>query len=709
MHDTRQPPFLKHAENDGFIKFTGDGKTERVHYVAADHSERWADPEEKVRAEFWAELIYKYEYRPERIRFEVKVPRRTPGDLADLVIYGDKDDELKAPYLVFECKRADVSDAEFTQAIEQACGNRANLAAPFCGVIAGMTRRFLRFDDARKYPPGERDRNILADIPIRYGKPPAWRFYKGGFRMEKGKRVVATDLPAIPREELRAAIRKCHQTLWEGGRRSPITAFGEFCKLIFVKHRDEKNPEREDGQPYAFQRGDETAEHLANRIYKLYDDEKELDPTVFEGRINVEPPILAQVVEHLEGISLDRTELDTKGVAFEEFMGGFFKGVFGQYFAPRELIGFAVEVLNPERKQLVLDPACGSGGFLLYALDHVRREADRRFPTHRTDAKQSRNHWTFWHDFAEKNLFGVEINEELARVAKMNMIIHDDGHTNIVGHDALDFFQRPKDADGQPTGENRSYLYDRNKTLRAGKFDLILTNPPFGSVVKRTEKGEGYLEQFDLRNYIGKSATGTESNESAKGEADAKRGAKAVKERASIKTEILFLERVHSFLKPGTGRTAIVLPDGILTNSSLQGVRDWMLAHFQLLAVVSLPQFAFAHYDAGVKASLVFLRRLKDGETVPDSTPIFMALAENIGYDATGRKTFTVMVEKEEPGVEKIELQSCDLFDFRVHYEWNTASPKKADWSERHREIIPDTGLVARWRAFEKDPAPFFV
>ena len=706
MPDQTQPPFLKHAINDSLVRFTGEGKTERIHYVAADHSERWADPEEKVRAEFWAELIYKYEYRPERIRFEVKVPRRTPGDLADLVIYGDKDEELKAPWFVFECKRADVSDAEFAQSIEQACGNRANLDAKFCGAVAGLTRRFLRFD---KFPPGERDKNHI-QMPVRYGKPPQWRFYKGGFRIEEGKKVAATDLPAIPREELRAAIRKCHQSLWEGGRRSPIAAFGEFCKLIFVKHRDEKDTTRQDGEPYTFQRKtEETAEDLAARIYKLYAHEQELEPDVFTDKINVEPPILAQCVEHLEGISLDRTELDTKGVAFEEFMGGFFKGDFGQYFTPRELIGFAVEVLNPEKKQLVLDPACGSGGFLLYALDHVRREADRRFPKHRTDARQAKDHWTYWHDFAEKNLFGVEINEELARVAKMNMIIHDDGHTNIVGHDALDFFVRPKDAEGKPKGENRSYLYDRNKTLRADKFDLILTNPPFGSVVKRTEKGEGYLEQFDLRNYIGKSTTGTEPDESEKAEKDAKRGAKAVKDRASIKTEILFLERVHSFLKPGTGRTAIVLPDGILTNSSLQGVRDWVLAHFQLLAVVSLPQFAFAHYDAGVKASLVFLRRLADDEKVRADAPIFMALADNIGYDATGRKTFDVTVEKEEPGVEKVELQSCDLFDFRVHYEWSTANPKKPAWSERHREIIPDTGLVAQWRAFEKDPAPFFV
>jgi type I restriction enzyme M protein len=687
MPDKPQPPFLKLALADGLAKFVGEGKSERILYVNANHSERWADPEEKVRAELWAELIYKYEYRPERIRFEVTVPRRTPGDKADVVLYGDKDDELKAPYFVFECKRPDVSDAEFLQSLEQACGNRANLGAPFCGAVAGLTRRLLRFD---KFPPGERDKNVLPDIPIRYGKLPDFRFYKN---------VPGNDLIAVPREELRAAIRKCHQTLWEGGRRSPIAAFGEFCKIIFVKHRDEKNPDRKDGEPYEFQRmREESAGELAARIHKLYDYEKDLEPDVFTDKINVDPPILAQCVEHLEGISLDRTELDTKGVAFEEFMGGFFKGDFGQYFTPRELIGFAVEVLDPEKKHLILDPACGSGGFLLYALDHVRREADRRFPKRKTEPKQHTDHFNYWHDFAERNLFGIEINEELARVAKMNMIIHDDGHTNIIGHDGLDFL--PK-------------IVAKKETLKPGRFDLVLTNPPFGSVVKRTEKGEGYLEQFDLRNYLSKSTTDTEPDETQKGEHDAKRGAKAVKDRSSIKTEILFLERVHSFLKAGTGRAAIVLPDGILTNASLQGVRDWLLTHFQLLAVVSLPQFAFSHYDAGVKASLVFLRRLNDRETVPDNTPIFMALAENIGYDATGRKTFAVTVE--QPGEEKpngqprIERLSCDLFDFRATYEWSTAVPKKPAWNERHREIIPDTGLVAQWNKFKADPTPFFV
>ena len=695
---THEKTFLEQAIEDGHAKITGEGKTQSIRYLAANHSERWSDPEEKVRAGFWAELIYKYEYLPERIRFEVKVPRRTPNDRADIVIYGEKDEELKAPWFVFECKRTDVSDAEFAQAIEQACGNRASLGAAYAGAVTGLSRRMLRFD---KYPAGERDKNIITDIPVCYGKPPEWRFYKN---------IKGRDLSAVPREELRSAIRKCHQTLWEGGRRSAIAAFGEFCKIIFVKHRDEKNPDREDGQPYAFQRRDgESAEELASRIHKLYKNEQELEPDVFTDKINIDPPILAQCVEHLEGISLDRTELDTKGVAFEEFMGGFFKGDFGQFFTPRELIAFAVEVLNPERRDMVLDPACGSGGFLLYALDHVRREADRRFPKHRIDVRQSRDHFTYWHDFAEKNLFGLEINEELARVAKMNMIIHDDGHTNIVGHDALDFFERPISTDDKTPVPNREYILDKNKGLKPGGFDLVLTNPPFGSVIKRTEKAEGYLEQFDLRKYISKSTTDAETDESGMDERDGKRGAKAVKDRASIKTEILFLERVHSFLKPGAGRVAIVLPDGILTNSSLQGVRDWLLDHFQLLAVVSLPQFAFAHYDAGVKASIVFMRRLAEGEVVPDDAPVFMALAENIGYDATGRKTFAVTVESETPGKDKVEIQSSDLFDYRVFYEWSTANPKKPDWNERHREIIPDTGLVAQWRAFQKDPTSFFV
>jgi type I restriction enzyme M protein len=100
---------------------------------------------------------------------------------------------------------------------------------------------------------------------------------------------------------------------------------------------------------------------------------------------------------------------------------------------------------------------------------------------------------------------------------------------------------------------------------------------------------------------------------------------------------------------------------------------------------------------------------LADGETVPDDTPIFMALTDNIGYDATGRKTFNVTVESEEPSKEKVEIQSCDLFDYRVYYEWNNATPGESGWSERRREVIPGTGLVGQYREFQRDPRPFFA
>ena len=188
------------------------------------------------------------------------------------------------------------------------------------------------------------------------------------------------------------------------------------------------------------------------------------------------------------------------------------------------------------------------------------------------------------------NLYGIEINDQIARVCKMNMIIHDDGHTNIISTDSL-----------SDIGDIKRIHRDFNKN----HFDILLTNPPFGASVKSTEKD--YLDRYELG-----------------------RG------RQNQKTEILFIERCLDFLK-SSGRMAIVLPDGILTNSSLQYVRDFIMERSQILAIVSLPQFAFMHFGAGVKSSLLFLRKKEDDER-NSNYPIFMAVAEHIGYDATGRK-----------------------------------------------------------------------
>ncbi len=512
-----------------------------------------------------------YQYPKKRIDFEVSVPRRTPEDRADIVVY--EDDNLKSPYLVVECKRDGISDAEFKQAIEQAFGNANSLRAKFAAVIAGITRTAFNIS---AFKPSEREKNVISDIPKKYGKAPKYRFIKGD---------KINDIKVVSKDELIRALEKSHDTVWQGGRLAPTTAFDEVSKLLFCKLKDEKDTPKT--KPYKFQIGtNETAEEVFKRINEIYQKAKKQDAEVFREDIRLDAKVVYSVVEHLQGIAFVKTDLDTKGVAFETFMTDFFKGKMGQFFTPREIIRFAVKMLNPTKDDLVLDPASGSGGFLLNSMDSVKIFAEENY-----DEREAERHW---HDFAQRNLYGIEINDQIARVCKMNMIIHDDGHTNVISTDALQDFKE---------------IRNIHRGFKKDHFDIVLTNPPFGATVKATEKE--YLGKYEL-------------------------GAKN-KKRKSQKTEILFIERVIDFVKLGSGRIGIVLPDGILTNSSLQYVRDFIMERCQILAVVSLPQFAFTHYGAGVKASLVFLRRKGDNEEL-GNYPIFMAIAEHIGYDATGRE-----------------------------------------------------------------------
>lgn len=604
---------LQRAQKDGYVNITGPEGKQKIEYITSErHSENYEDPEEKVRANFFAELIYKYEYPANRIKVEVVIPDRLPTDRADIVVFSDN--ECKRPYAIVECKKEGVTDAEFNQAIEQGVGNATwvKLRADYVVIIAGGTRRVLDVSD--KFGALEREQNILADLPRAYGKPQEFRFYKG----------TENDIKPVAREDLIAAIKKCHQTLWGGGRLSPPTAFGELCKLIFVKISDEQKP-RKKGEPYQFQiKTHEPSSRLAERINALYDEQKIKDPEVFTESIKVDNRVLRTVVSHLEAINLNKTDLDVKGVAFEQFMDGFFKGDFGQYFTPREIIDFCVKMMKPQHHWDVLDPSCGSGGFLLHALDYIRDEAKALYPD-KTDPFEIERCYRHWHDFAEKHLYGIEINDEIARVAKMNMIVHDDGHTNVISHDALESIDK---------------MHDHNRGFAENRFDLILTNPPFGSTINLAEKP--YLSTYELGN-----------NTDAKGKS---------KPRKNQSSEVLFIERIWQFLKYGTGKAAIVLPDGILTNSSMQYVRDFILEKFQLLAVVSLPQCAFAHFGAGVKASIIFVRKRDINEKPDSSEPIFMAAPELIGYDATGRKTESQLDEV----IEKYEEFQKDATPFFV-------------------------------------------
>lgn len=320
-------------------------------------------------------------------------------------------------------------------------------------------------------------------------------------------------------------------------------------------------------------------ENLQNRIKALYEEGRKKDAEVFRDDIRLTPEKIRTVVSYLESVNLSETDLDSKGRAFETFMGSFFRGNFGQYFTPREIVKFIVDVLPITNESKVLDTSCGSGGFLLYALNKVREQATEYYPNYKNDTRQYGKWFTYWHDFAEKNLFGIEINEQISRAAKMNMIIHDDGHTNVITSDGL-----VSDADIKARTGNNGFEYET--------FDFIITNPPFGSTIRQIE--QAYLKTYILgkkeEDWLAvKSRTGDDT-------------------RDGQQSEVLFIEQDYHFLKE-SGILAIVLPDGILTNSSMQFVRTQIEDWFRIIAVVSMPQTAFAANGAGVKSSVLFLQK----------------------------------------------------------------------------------------------------
>lgn len=336
-------------------------------------------------------------------------------------------------------------------------------------------------------------------------------------------------------------------------------------------------------------------------------------------------------------------------MAFQSFMGEFFRGDFGQFFTPKPIVEFIVSAIGVNKDWKILDTSCGSGGFLLHALKAVRDDANEIF----SDEIGSASWRDYWHVFAEKHLFGIEINEQISRVAKMNMIIHDDGHTNIITNDGLK--------------NNRTLeIENRNLSFQDGTFDLIMTNPPFGSTIKADEVG--YYKEYEL---FEKNLGFTEIKDRIADDNNKN------KWRASQSTEVLFLERCYKYLNEENGYLAIVVPDGILTNSSSQYVRDWLIEKFRILAVVSLPQHTFAHVKAGVKSSVLFLKKhpqkltqqfeqtLSDVKALVreekgldkeqraermlelykerifkyfDNYEVLMVEVENVGYDATGKK-----------------------------------------------------------------------
>ncbi|MGE3703450.1 MAG: N-6 DNA methylase [Hyphomicrobiaceae bacterium] len=563
-----------------------------TYHLNQKRSYQWNDPEEWVRCRTLAFLIIKRGYPANRIKTEVQVPRRTPEDSADIVVYSD--DYCRSPYLVVENKADGQSQGDRAQGIEQLFGNSNSLRAPFGLYDEGGVSSFF---DVQGFPPTERTANVLGQrdaVPEQYGEISQFALVAGS----------PTDIQPFPTNVLESKIRRAHSLIWAGGRRDPLTAFDEWSKLLFAKVIDERTTAT--GTPRRFQVGSkETTAALATRIHELFGAACRTDPSIFPSGTRVALPDrkIYDVVRTLQDISFIRTDVDSVGAAFENFFGSVFRGELGQYFTMRPLARFAVGMLGLGHNDYVIDPTAGSGGFLLEALLQVWHRIDATFrgqPSGEIERTKI--------DFALQKVYGIEIHEVLARICKINLLLHHDGHTNIEGdRSCLDsVFARPR---LNPPQE---------------RFSAVVGNPPFGDEV--TEGDEDHLGTNALASF-----------ELAQG-------------RDKVASEHVILERCIDLLEPG-GRLGLVLPDGLFNNqgeqSNCPAVRRFLVRKGRVEAIVSLPDYAFRKSGAQNKTSMLFFRKYSREE------------------HARFHRAFD-LARSIEPSIDDALQEVIDQFDYRV-------------------------------------------
>jgi len=435
-------------------------------------------------------------------------------------------------------------------------------------------------------------------------------------------------------DSLLRAFKRCHDYLY--GNQNRRDAFWQLLYLIFAKILDEHVSSR-DFFVGATERNTEAGEkRIATRIKELFERAKHEYSDVFEGdeKIELRDRALAFVAAEISRYSLLSTDTDAKGMAYEAITSTTMKRERGQFFTPRNVIRMMVEMVDPEPGKKVLDPACGSGGFLVVALTHVRknflRDAGCPYPDQpvpkelkRVDPKVR--------DYARKFLWGIDVDPDLRKAARMNMVMNNDGHGNIFEANSLELVaaQHP-----DATPRARQFMTDEMKQFvkrsgGLGSFDYVFTNPPFGAKIPVEDLD--ILRAFDL------------------GHTWKRNGASWIQgdPQKKVPPEILFIEACVRFLRPGTGVMAVVLPNGILGNpgEQMEFVRWWMLRNLELLASVDLPAEAFLP-QISVQASCVFLRRRTEdeqrmvGKNGLKQRPVFMAIAEACGHTRRGETLY---------------------------------------------------------------------
>lgn len=580
--------------------------------------EKWLvlTPEEKVRQTFVCHLINHYGYQLDQMDEELKVSNSHRGQgkaRADIVIWKSKEDKQakKNAFIVVECKAENVTIHK--EDYYQGCNYARWAGAQFFITSNEKETSFFRVNN--EIIPTDLDE--IVNIP-----------YAKDVNDEKKIAETLNQLKKFERDEFAKLLQKCHNIIRNNDKLSPEAAFDEISKILFIKIRYErqnnlgikfsKKEFEKDEQFYETNikpgiTNDADKVSYMQYLFRLTKKEFEKDK-LFDANetIKIREYSFKQIVEELEKYNLSNTSDDVKGIAFEKFLGTTFRGELGQFFTPRTLVDYMVGLLNPEEGEVICDPCCGSGGFLIKAFEYIREKIENDIKQQKEKVKQQFNDDnTIYNNLSNKLndellvsnpnsrmynvshncIYGTDANPRMARVSKMNMIMHGDGHGGVHHHDGL---------------LNVNGIFEE-------RFDIILTNPPFGAQVKDDVKitSEDLQDQEDVKQYVAK--YGKQYTDFILTDKDL---GKAINKRFKIGsklTEVLFIERCLNLLKKG-GRMGIVLPDGVLNGSNLQKCRDFVEGKAKILMITSLPQEVFIAAGATVKPSIMFFKKFTEEE-----------------------------------------------------------------------------------------------
>lgn len=550
-----------------------------------DRNKKIGKPEEIIRQLWLIKLTQEYKYPLARIEVEksVQFGREVREKSADIVLY--KEDKI-TPYIIFEVKQPDAKKAE------EQLKSYLSAEGAEAGVWSNGIQKFILY---RPYP--KEYITTFRDIP---NVNQTWDdLFEEKRTYDKLQEKFDLSFIISRLEEM---------VLAQAG----VNVFEEVFKLIYAKIYDEDQAKnvRPQKEVY-FKQYKEPKKTYAIINDELFKGAIKEWPNIFNPieKINLTPEQLQICVPFLEEVKFfgsGREELEIIDRAFEHLIAEVSKGQKGQYFTPRNVIKMCVKMLNPREDEYIIDPACGSGGFLLHSMYWVW---DDYLKSASQEAKQR---------YANRYLFGIDFDDNMRRISQALMLIAGDGRHNIFKRDSLD----ARRWTGEEAEEARTALKsllaksdeENRRTYRYLNFDLLMTNPPFAGEMTDS----GLLRQYDFAKKNGKL-------------------------KSKVERHILFIERSLDALRPG-GRMAIVLPQGVFNNTNTEWIREWFFEKARILAVVGLEGNTFKlpapAKGTGTKTSVLFLQKWEKEQKPLKDYPIFMAVSKKSGKDNSGEYVF---------------------------------------------------------------------